>query len=29
LDAESIDIPVTGEIAAGEPMENTGETVEV
>ncbi len=29
MDAESIDIPVTGEIAAGEPMENTGETVEV
>ena len=29
LDADSIDIPVTGEIAAGEPIENTGDTVEV
>lgn len=29
LDAESVDISVTGEIAAGEPMENTGDTVEV
>lgn len=29
LDADSVDIPVTGEIAAGEPIENTGDTVEV
>jgi len=29
LDAESVDIPVTGEIAAGEPLENTGDVVEV
>lgn len=29
LDAESVDIPVTGEIAAGTPQENTGERVDV
>jgi len=29
LDAESLDIPVSGEIAAGEPMENYGETMDV